>query len=182
MIHCRCTAVCSTDPFSIYRYLYFTLGSDKQGLYRIDTGDITSHGPAPHSPVVIDNFMTFTLDFNNILIYFPDESQNSMRSSSLDGREITDIRKSRTQRAMFQNVVSMVYHNDLFYWTNGYNVLQEEYDAIQNTYYHNQLAMFADHFSGLNMLHKSVQPRPGNYNTDRGVCMLGYTYQLISPR
>nr|XP_022292756.1 proto-oncogene tyrosine-protein kinase ROS-like isoform X1 [Crassostrea virginica] len=165
------------DPLN--GYLYFTLGSDKQGLYRIDTGDITSHGPAPHSPVVIDNFMTFTLDFNNILIYFPDESQNSMRSSSLDGREITDIRKSRTQRAMFQNVVSMVYHNDLFYWTNGYNVLQEEYDAIQNTYYHNQLAMFADHFSGLNMLHKSVQPRPAPHSAPQALQALFRTTDVL---
>lgn len=143
--------------------MYFTLTSGQQGLYRIDTGDITDQSPAPHSPIIIDNFLTFTLDLNNILIYFPDETQNSMRSSSLDGRDVTDIRKSRTQRARFQAVVSMVYLGEVFYWTNGNQVMREAYDSAKDTYYHNQLIMFANHFSGLNVLHKSVQPKPGKY-------------------
>lgn len=146
------------DPLN--GYLYFTLTSGQQGLYRIDTGDITDQSPAPHSPIIIDNFLTFTLDLNNILIYFPDETQNSMRSSSLDGRDVTDIRKSRTQRARFQGVVSMVYLGEVFYWTNGNQVMREAYDSAKDTYYHNQLIMFANHFSGLNVLHKSVQPKP----------------------
>uniref|UniRef100_A0A8W8J0U6 Tyrosine-protein kinase receptor n=1 Tax=Magallana gigas TaxID=29159 RepID=A0A8W8J0U6_MAGGI len=146
------------DPLN--GYLYFTLTSGQQGLYRIDTGDITDQSPAPHRSIIIDNFLAFTLDLNNILIYFPDETQNSMRSSSLDGRDVTDIRKSRTQRARFQGVVSMVYLGEVFYWTNGNQVMREAYDWARDTYYHNQLTMFANHFSGLNVMHKSVQPKP----------------------
>lgn len=161
----------------ICRYLYFTLTSGQQGLYRIDTGDITDQSPAPHRSIIIDNFLAFTLDLNNILIYFPDETQNSMRSSSLDGRDVTDIRKSRTQRARFQGVVSMVYLGEVFYWTNGNQVMREAYDWARDTYYHNQLTMFANHFSGLNVMHKSVQPKPGK----RAHTMIAFTACVSAP-
>lgn len=154
--------------YFICRFLFFTLSAGQQGLYRIDTGDITSPcnitSPrlAPYTSIVNDNFLTFTLDFNNILIYFPDESHNSMRSSSLDGGDVTDIRRTRTVRPEFQGMVGMVYYDELFYWTNGDKVMQEEYNSVQDKYYHNQLLMFADHFSGLNVLQRSLQPKPGN--------------------
>ncbi|XP_048766735.2 proto-oncogene tyrosine-protein kinase ROS-like isoform X2 [Ostrea edulis] len=171
------------DP--INGFLFFTLSAGQQGLYRIDTGDITSPcnitSPrlAPYTSIVNDNFLTFTLDFNNILIYFPDESHNSMRSSSLDGGDVTDIRRTRTVRPEFQGMVGMVYYDELFYWTNGDKVMQEEYNSVQDKYYHNQLLMFADHFSGLNVLQRSLQPKPVPHSSPQSLQALFRTMDVI---
>ncbi|XP_061176227.1 proto-oncogene tyrosine-protein kinase ROS-like isoform X2 [Saccostrea echinata] len=165
------------DP--INGYLYFTLSVGQQGLYRVDTGDITSLSPAPFRPIITDNFLSFTLDFNNILIYFPDETQNSMRSSSLDGSDVTDIRKTRTVRPEFQNIVSMVHYDELFYWTNGKKVMREEYNEAQDTYYHNQALMFASHFSALNVLHRSMQPKPVPHSAPHSLQALFRTVDVL---
>jgi proto-oncogene tyrosine-protein kinase ROS len=51
-------------------------------------------------------------------------------------REIADLR-GNTQQPMFQNVVSLAMANGVFYWTNGEEVLYEEYHPIHNNYFHN---------------------------------------------
>jgi proto-oncogene tyrosine-protein kinase ROS len=38
---------------------------------------------------------------------------------------------------MFHNVVSLAMANGVFYWTNGEEVLYEEYHPLHNSYFHN---------------------------------------------
>lgn len=49
---------------------------------------------------------------------------------------MADLRRN-TQQAMFRNVVSLAMAGGLFYWTNGRDVLTEEYHAGQDAYFHN---------------------------------------------
>jgi proto-oncogene tyrosine-protein kinase ROS len=57
-------------------------------------------------------------------------------SYSLFRREIVDLR-GNTQQPMFHNVVSLAMANGVFYWTNGEEVLYEEYHPLHNSYFHN---------------------------------------------
>lgn len=52
-------------------------------------------------------------------------------------REVTDFR-SNTQTPMFSSARSIAYANGLFYWTNGREMLTEEYHAQSDSYFHNE--------------------------------------------
>lgn len=49
---------------------------------------------------------------------------------------MADLR-SNTQQPLFQNVISLAFANGLFYWTNGEEVLTEDYHEEYHTYFHN---------------------------------------------
>lgn len=52
-------------------------------------------------------------------------------------REVTDFR-SNTQTPMFFSARSIAYANGLFYWTNGQEMLTEEYHRGSDSYFHNE--------------------------------------------
>ncbi|XP_064613642.1 proto-oncogene tyrosine-protein kinase ROS-like [Liolophura sinensis] len=146
------------DP--INGFLYFTIAAEGHGLYRVDMADLDGTDK-PKRKLIIRNELlsSFTIDYQNIQLYFPNDSQNTMLATFLDGSDVSNIRPN-VIRPDFHHVVSMVYHQGLFYWTNGNVVLQEEYDPRRKSYRHNSMPFFENHFRGFNMLHPSAQPKP----------------------
>jgi proto-oncogene tyrosine-protein kinase ROS len=53
-------------------------------------------------------------------------------------RDFVNFRPN-TQTPRFESIKSLSYANGLFYWTNGKDIIIEEYHKIQDTYYHNSL-------------------------------------------
>ncbi|KOB68746.1 Tyrosine-protein kinase receptor, partial [Operophtera brumata] len=67
--------------------------------------------------------------FNSRPIHFEVDAYN--------GREVTDFR-SNTQTPMFLSTHYIAYANGLFYWTNGKEMLTEEYHEQSDSYFHNE--------------------------------------------
>lgn len=114
-------------------------GSSRPGLYRLDLADISNgvkHEVRPNIILETPHLGAFIVDHTNFRLLVPHHSNNTVYSVSLDGREMVDMR-ANTQQAMFHNVLSLATANGLFYWTNGHEVLTEEYHAGHDNYYHN---------------------------------------------
>ena len=135
------------------------------GIYRVDLADLEVD-PVVHSAdlliVKFDLLSSFTIDPANFRLYFPDESQNTMLSSYIDGTDIINVRPNNSvQSPHFINIKSLAIYDDLFYWTDGQETLSEHYNEDQKKYYHNQMPLFYDQMMGINMWHPSAQPIPG---------------------
>ncbi|CAG9787793.1 unnamed protein product [Diatraea saccharalis] len=122
-------------------YLFWALrGSDRGGLYRLDLANI-SNGVRHESPpehIVRDPYLgAFTVDHADFRLLVAHLKRNTVLAVSLDGREVTDFR-SNIQSPMFKSTRSIAYAGGLFYWTNGREMLTEEYHPQINTYFHNE--------------------------------------------
>ncbi|KAL5011108.1 hypothetical protein ScPMuIL_013413 [Solemya velum] len=146
------------DP--INGFLYYTKSGQGQGLWRVDIGEIRLYNLATPQLIVALELFTFALDLDNIQIFFPNNSQNTMMSSFLDGSGLMDIRNGRVVKPNFHHVTSMISYDCKFIWTNGSKVMSEDFDK---TFYHNPLLFFEEHFKGLNVYHSSAQPIPIPY-------------------
>lgn len=82
------------------------------------------------------NLGAFVVDHMNFRLLVSYHSENTVKSVSLDGNEVIDLR-ANTQQPKFKNVSSLAVINNLFYWTNGYEVLTEGYHSGQDKYFHN---------------------------------------------
>lgn len=126
------------DPYN--GYLFWVMdGNSRPGLYRLDLADISNgikHDITPDIILEQPNLGAFTVDHTKFHLLVPDHNNNTVYSVSFDGREIVDLR-SNTQQSQFHNVLSLATANGLFYWTNGDEVLIEEYHAGTGNYYHN---------------------------------------------
>ncbi|GAB1609056.1 proto-oncogene tyrosine-protein kinase ROS-like isoform X2, partial, partial [Argonauta hians] len=113
-----------------------------------------------HAIKIVDNKQdAFTIDLENIQIYFPDSRHNTIMSTFLDGEVLTDIRPN-VVKANFDNIKSIVYFNGSFVWTDGEKVLKEVYDRHGAKYHYNKIHFKESPFSGFNMFHSSAQPMP----------------------
>ena len=65
-----------------------------------------------------------------------------MMSTFLDGTGATDLRENKTIRPHYRGIVSLVYYDGLFYWTNGSKVFMEDYDATSDKFYFQSDAFF----------------------------------------
>ncbi|XP_026748879.2 proto-oncogene tyrosine-protein kinase ROS isoform X1 [Galleria mellonella] len=122
-------------------YLFWALrGGDRGGLYRLDLANI-SNGVRHESPpelIVRDAHLgAFTVDHADFRLLVAHLKRNTVLAVSLDGREVTDFR-SNTQTPMFSATRSIAYASGLFYWTNGREMLTEEYHAQSDSYFHNE--------------------------------------------
>ncbi|RVE41944.1 hypothetical protein evm_013412 [Chilo suppressalis] len=122
-------------------YLFWALrGGDRGGLYRLDLANI-SNGVRHESPpelIVRDAYLgAFTVDHADFRLLVAHLKRNTVLAVSLDGREVTDFR-SNTQTPMFMSTRSIAYAGGLFYWTNGREMLTEEYHAQSDSYFHNE--------------------------------------------
>lgn len=90
----------------------------------------------------------------------------------ISSREVTDFR-SNTQTPMFSSTRSIAYAGGLFYWTNGREMLTEEYHALSDSYFHNEypLAYNAKIIATRQVLValRSCQPIPVPVNPPIGV-------------
>ncbi|XP_045769581.1 proto-oncogene tyrosine-protein kinase ROS isoform X2 [Maniola jurtina] len=122
-------------------YLFWALrGVERGGLYRLDLANISNgvRHDAPPELIVRDAHLgAFTVDHADFRLLVAHLRQNTVLAVSLDGREVSDFR-SNTQKPMFFSARSIAYANGLFYWTNGREMLTEEYHKQSDSYYHNE--------------------------------------------
>ncbi|KOB74270.1 Tyrosine-protein kinase receptor, partial [Operophtera brumata] len=122
-------------------YLFYALrGLERGGLYRLDLANISNgvHHDAQPERIVRDAHLgAFTVDHAGFRILVAHLRRNTVLSVSLDGREVTDFR-SNTQTPMFLSTRYIAYANGLFYWTNGKEMLTEEYHEQSDSYFHNE--------------------------------------------
>ncbi|CAK1585368.1 unnamed protein product [Parnassius mnemosyne] len=122
-------------------YLFWALrGVERGGLYRLDLANISNgvRHDAPPELIVRDAHLgAFTVDHADFRLLVAHLKRNTVLAVSLDGREVTDFR-TNTQTPMFSSVRSIAYASGLFYWTNGREMLIEEYHAKSDSYFHNE--------------------------------------------
>ncbi|KAJ2951162.1 hypothetical protein O0L34_g5554 [Tuta absoluta] len=159
-------------------YLFWALrgvGGSGGGLYRIDLANISNgvRHDAPPEQIVRDvNLGAFTVDHADFRLLVAHHKRNTVLAVSLDGREVSDFRNN-TQKPMFLSTRSIAYASGLFYWTNGKEMLTEEYHAQSNSYFHNEypLAYNMKTLATKQVLVKlrSCQPTPVPVNPPIGV-------------
>lgn len=126
------------DPYNGFLF-WVTDGATRAGLYRLDLADISNgvkHEVQPDIILERSNLGAFAVDHTKFHLLVPDHTDNTVYSVSFDGREIVNVRNN-TQQPMFFNVLSFATANGLFYWTNGDQVLTEEFHPEHLSYYHN---------------------------------------------
>ena len=65
-----------------------------------------------------------------------------------------------TAQAQFKNVVSLATAHGLFYWTNGHEVLTEEYHPGKDNYFHNVGGQSDYGYVSIGVDSESAQPTP----------------------
>lgn len=127
------------DPYN--GYLFWVIPDEvvDSGLYRLDLGEISNgikHETKPFQMIKGKNLGAFIVYHTRFRLYVPMQSDNTIVSVSLNGKDQEDIRKN-TQSPLLHSVKSLAMANNLFIWTNGKEVLKEEYHLVHHSYYHN---------------------------------------------
>lgn len=94
-----------------------------------------------------------------MVIENPETFSGKLITKIVSRREITDIRMN-TARPMFRNVVSLAMAHGLFYWTNGFEVLTEEYHPGQDAYFHNIGGVSSRTYVSIGVDSTTAQPIP----------------------
>ncbi|XP_043482361.1 proto-oncogene tyrosine-protein kinase ROS isoform X2 [Leptopilina heterotoma] len=169
------------DPYN--GYLFWIT---RRGFYRLDLADIDNSGNRKVQPFLIlehSNLGAFIVDHINFRLLVSYHSENTVKSVSLDGKEVIDLR-ANTQQAKFKNVSSLTVINNLFYWTNGYQVLTEGYHSGQDKYFHNvfpRYIKFSEMYLSVHALMSTSQPIPVPVNPPTNVqAILGSERAKIS--
>ncbi|XP_012264218.2 proto-oncogene tyrosine-protein kinase ROS isoform X2 [Athalia rosae] len=166
------------DPYN--GYLFWVR---KDGLFRLDLADISNgikHETHPDLILEDAHLEAFMVDHRNFRLLVPHHVQNTVISVTLDGREVSNLR-ANTQQPKFKNVVSLAMANGLFYWTNGQDILKEDYHPGQDRYFHNS---YPDRSCvSVNVLMDASQPAPVPVNPPTGVqAVLGAHMAKVSWR
>lgn len=133
------------DPYNGYLFWVITGDTIDSGLFRLDLGDISNgvkHDVQPLPMIKGENLGAFTVDHTRFRLLIPLQNNNTVISVSLDGKEQEDIRKN-TQSPLLHLVKSFAVANGLFYWTNGKEVLSEEYHSHLYSFFHNAYPDFS---------------------------------------
>lgn len=148
------------------RYLYWVIqGIPDGGIYQVDLADLGKvllHQRDSNRLVLNYRLSAFMVDYKKFSVLYPDEMKNAMMSLSLYGYyNATDIR-ANTQSPNFKNIISLTSHKELFYWTDGNDLIGEQYHNSEDKYYHNAISFVQDQpLSRLVILHPDSQPYPG---------------------
>lgn len=127
------------DPYNGYLFWVIPLDAVDNGLYRLDLGEISNgikHETKPFPMVRGKNLGAFIVDHARYRLLVPMQDDNTIMSVSLNGKEQEDIRRN-TQSPLLHSVKSLAMANNLFFWTNGKEILSEEYHSKHHAYYHN---------------------------------------------
>lgn len=127
------------DPYNGYLFWVIPLDVVDNGLYRLDLGEISNgikHETKPFSMIRGKNLGAFIVDHTRFRLLVPMQDENTIMSVSLNGKDLEDIRRN-TQSPLLHSVKSLAMANNLFYWTNGKEILSEEYHQKHHAYYHN---------------------------------------------
>lgn len=146
----------------VSRYLFWSV--EGSGLYRLDLRDISNGVRHEINPSLIyNNFDTaaFTIDYIRFKLLLASEQKNTVFAVDLDGKRFEDFR-TNTQNPQFAKVKSIAVANDIFYWTSGVALLNEEFHKKNKNYYHNSYSDFAQikNFLSVCVMLPSAQPVP----------------------
>ncbi|KAG8223272.1 hypothetical protein J437_LFUL001549 [Ladona fulva] len=153
------------DPYNGYLFWVLPGGWARGGgLYRIDLADISNgvrHEVTPMLLMAGSDLGAFTVDHSGFRLLVPDHIQNTVFSVSLDGKEKTNLR-GNTQQPMFKHVVSLSWAAGLFYWTDGQDVLTEEFHPNLRAYFHSTYPALLGNqpFTSVALAFPSAQPLP----------------------
>ncbi|CRK90687.1 CLUMA_CG004384, isoform A, partial [Clunio marinus] len=127
------------DPYNGYLFWVIPDGTVDSGLYRLDLGEISNgikHETKPFQMIKGRNLGAFIVHHTRFRLLVPMQDENTIMSVSLNGNDQEDIRKN-TQSPLLHSVKSLAMANNLFFWTNGKEILTEEYHQKHHAYYHN---------------------------------------------
>lgn len=130
-------------------------------MYAVDIAEFDQPGEPSPKLLIDGNIHTFTIDHENLLLYYPNNSHNTVMAAYLDGSGIRDTRHGKVAMPHFHGVSSLVHYDRKYYWTNGSLVFGEEVDVETRMYYHHSLAFLEKHFTGFNLYYQGSQPLPG---------------------
>ncbi|KAG1702093.1 Proto-oncogene tyrosine-protein kinase ROS [Nymphon striatum] len=151
------------DPYN--GFLYWAVhGIPNGGIYQIDLaslGKVLLH-QRDSRPLLKDYLLSaFAIDYKKFSILYPDELDKTMMSMSLYGDSTAMNIRRNMQASLFHNIISIASHKELFYWTDGEDLLGEQYHHEEKKYYHNAFSLVQDKpLSRLNIYHPSSQPYP----------------------
>lgn len=131
------------DPYNGYLFWVIPVDSVDSGLYRLDLGEISNgikHETKCFPMMKGMNLGAFIVNHSRFRLMVPLQDKNTIMSVSLNGKAEEDIRWN-TQSAMLHSVKSLAMENNLFYWTNGKEILYEEFHVKQVSYYHNSITI-----------------------------------------
>ena len=150
--------------YFLHRYIFYCQRGTGKGLYRLNLPlvDKPLIQSMSHQLVEMDDLVTFVVDFEELLIYFPNNTQNTIMATSLDGSNCNQYRAKVFRRA-YRGATSLAYCNRLFFWTDGTTPWMEEYEPQFSQYRHNHLLLFDPPFSAFQCFHPVAQPVPGKY-------------------
>lgn len=134
------------DPYNGYLFWVIPDEAVDSGLYRLDLGEISNgikHETKPFQMIKGRNLGAFIVYHTRFRLYVPMQSENTIMSVSLNGKDQEDIRKN-TQSPLLHSVKSLAMANNLLLWTNGKEILKEEYHTTHHAYYHNAYNSYPD--------------------------------------
>eukprot|EP00102_Acyrthosiphon_pisum_P027841 XP_016665051.1 PREDICTED: proto-oncogene tyrosine-protein kinase ROS isoform X2 [Acyrthosiphon pisum] len=109
----------------------FLFWTTKFGLYRLDLKTEVTSRIIYHKDIG-----PFVIDYINFCLLVLFQKNNTIMSVSFDGQDLTDIRNN-TITALFDDAITLSYVNGSFYWSNGSELMGEDYFINEQKYYQN---------------------------------------------
>lgn len=153
-----------------FRYLFWVINgsSSENGLYRLDLGNVSNgvkHDVLPSLILNSTSIGAFAIDYVSLKILVPLQKDNKVISVDLDGKNDDEIRNANnTQNLMTQNVKSIAMANQMFYWTDGKQMINEEFHSTEKKYYNNKFPFKYPTLLFVRINVSSAQPVPTPVN------------------
>ena len=77
----------------------------------------------------------FIVDYTTRRLLVAYQTENTIKSVSLDGQVVVDVRGNIIKQPRFEKVDSLSMMNGLFYWTDGEYILTENYGSNDESKY-----------------------------------------------
>ncbi|CAG0880732.1 unnamed protein product [Darwinula stevensoni] len=159
------------DPFT--GYMYWIQKRHGAGLYAMDLALVDGNGSSREPKVLYRSASlgALTVYQRNFSVLVADEAKHTILAVSIDGSGVEDIR-GNTQQSQLEQVSGLAYHEGLFYWTSGPQLIREEYWPTGGKYYHNTFPFSGTQgtpFRDLVLVHPGAQPIPAPVNPPKGL-------------
>ncbi|CAG2100682.1 unnamed protein product [Medioppia subpectinata] len=160
------------DPYNGYLYWMSISDSNTASLYRIDLALIANDVIAYNYARLIyqePSVTAFAVDFINYRIFMPISREASIFSITIDGNDRVNVRHNSQRNDLLESIDNLVVHDNLFYFTKGNEVYNEEYDRLNDKYHHSSTQIGANNLISLCVFNYSSQPYPVPLNPVKSV-------------